>query len=63
MIDKTLHRRRKIEKNTKPTKNGEKVIFSGQVISSCSNIGTHCITLSTHPVISHEWGMDGVAMT
>ena len=43
-----------------PPKPGVELMCSGRVSSSCSTYGTHHVTLTTNPVISHDSGNDRI---
>ena len=44
-------------------KNGDELMCSGRVGSSCSTSGTRRVDLVTNPVISHEWGKEREVFT
>jgi hypothetical protein len=57
--DSTKHTHKTKDRITRaPLKTGGELRCSGRVSSSCSTSGTHRVHLVTHPMISHECGMD-----
>ena len=54
MIYKTLHGKLKIEQHEHHIKLEVNSGCSGKVTSSCSTSDTHCVTLGTNPVLSHD---------